>query len=78
MKDDIPGRELKGKEFRNIATKLVLDQGWRYTSGRLRGGHPRLWPPNPSQPPLSIPTSPSDKRALRNFIADVKRRGGSV
>jgi hypothetical protein len=67
-----PGRELP-REYREIATDLVVQQGWRYRTG---GRHPKLYPADRSQPILTVPTTPSDQRSLRNFIADVRRRGG--
>lgn len=69
---DKPGRELP-KDFRIIALELTGNQGWRY---RINRGHGMLYPADPAQPVLIVPTTPSDHRALRNFIADVRRRGG--
>lgn len=78
MKSDIPGREL-GKEFREVARRLVLDEGWRYDNGSRRGGHPILYPADHNQPRIVMSSSPSDKkRAIKNFLADVRRRGGLV
>ena len=59
-----------------MATDLVDNQGWRYDAGRGRGGHPMLFPADPAQPPLALPTTPGDRRALANAIAQVRRRGG--
>lgn len=70
-----PGRELP-KEFRGIVSELVDKQGWRYDNGARRGGHPRLYPPDPAQPPLSVPTTAGDRRSLGNFVAQVRRLGG--
>jgi hypothetical protein len=69
-----PGRELP-REFREIVTDLVVNQGWRYQF-RPGGRHPKLYPADRTQPMLSVPTTPSDNRALRNFIAAVRQRGG--
>ena len=70
-----PGKELP-KEYREIATHMVVGQGWRYDSGRRRGGHPKLFPKDPSKPSITIPTTPGDRRSLKNFTADVRRAGG--
>jgi hypothetical protein len=75
MDSDRPGRELK-KEFREVATALVSNQGWRYDNGSRRGGHPVLYPADLSQPPLAVPTTPGKGRAFTNFVAEVRRRGG--
>ncbi len=73
---DTPGRELAQANFREVAQELVNNQGWRYDVGRKRGGHPTLYPVDPAQAPLSVPTTPSDHRAFRNWLSDVRRRGG--
>lgn len=70
---DRPGREIP-KEYREIAEELVTNQGWRYDASGKR--HPVLYPPDASAPPLRVPTTPSDRRGLKNFEADVRRRGG--
>lgn len=67
-----PGRELP-KEYREIALDLVIHQGWRY---RYQGRHPKLYPADPTQSIMTVPTTPSDQRALRNFIAALRQRGG--
>jgi hypothetical protein len=72
---DRPGRELP-KEYREVADELSSNQGWRYDSGAKRGGHPILFPPDRTQPQLSVPTTPSDRRSFDNWLADVRRRGG--
>ena len=74
MTDPLPGSEIP-KEFREIARYLVRVLRWRYdNSGK---GHPVLLPVDPTKPQLRVPTTPtSDPRALKNFIADVRKRGG--
>jgi hypothetical protein len=68
-----PGRELK-KEYREIAEHLVSVQGWTY---RTTKRHPVLVPRDKTKPQLRVATTPtSSPRALKNFIADVRRRGG--
>ena len=71
---DRVGRELP-KEYREIVAELVANQGWRYDS-RRGGGHPCIYPADVTKPMLVIPTTPGDRRGIRNFIADVRRRGG--
>ena len=71
---DQPGREIP-KDYREVATYLVTVLGWRYKAGR-RGHHSMLYPADPTQPVLSIPSTPSDARAFANFLANVRRRGG--
>ena len=40
-------------------------------------GHPVLYPPDRSKPPLRVPTTPSrNPRAWQNWLAEVRRRGG--
>ncbi len=70
---DQPGREIP-KEYRDIAKHLVNVQGWTY---RTTKKHPVLVPRDKTKPQLRVSTTPtSDPRALKNFIADVRRRGG--
>jgi len=70
---DRPGREIP-KDYRAVIVDLIDRQGWRYDkSGK---GYPRLYPPS-GQRALSVPTTPSASlRALKNWIAEVRRRGG--
>jgi hypothetical protein len=70
---DRPGREMP-KEYRKVAAELVDNQGWSY---HACGIHPRLYPADPTQPMVTVPTTPGDRRSLANFIAEVRRRGGS-
>lgn len=73
--DRQPGRELP-KEYREIALELVTNQGWRYRWQGRHGGHPQLIPADSTKPILGVPTTPSDKRAIRNFATAVRQRGG--
>jgi hypothetical protein len=70
-----PGREIR-KEYREIATYQIDRLGWRYdASGK---GHPVLYPADRSKRPLAVPTTPTrSPRAIRNFVAEVRRRGGT-
>jgi predicted RNA binding protein YcfA (HicA-like mRNA interferase family) len=72
-KMDQPGKELP-KEFREVATELVANQGWRYS--RQHGRHPVLYPADRTMAPVTVPTTPGDHRALRNWLSEVRRRGG--
>lgn len=74
-KMDMPGREIP-KEYREVATALVKNQGWRYSAGGKRGGHPMLFPADRNQRPLAVPTSPGDHRSFRNWLSAVRQRGG--
>jgi hypothetical protein len=49
--------------------------GWRVESG---GKHWRPYPPEKDQPPLTLPMSPGEGRALRNGRADLRRAGLEV
>lgn len=70
---DRPGREIP-KEYREVVEHLIDTQGWRYD--RSGKGHPVMLPADRSKPQLRVPTTPGDSRSLRNWIADVRRRGG--
>lgn len=69
-----PGSELP-KDFRKVATDLVTNQGWSY---RRTGKHATLYPADKTMSPVIAPTTPSDYRAFRNFLATVRQRGGRV
>lgn len=45
--------------------------GWRVVEGK----HIKLYPPDQSKPPVVLPKTPSDWRALRNAIAELRRCG---
>ncbi len=48
-------------------------QGWRIE--RTRKGHLRLVPPDPKAPMVIGSGNPSDHRAIRNLLAQMKRSG---
>ena len=50
----------------------IQRQGWRVRLGKK---HFMAYPADPSQPPIGLPTTPSDRRALANIVADLRRRG---
>jgi len=53
--------------------KAAREQGWRVT--RTTKGHWRFWPPDRQTPPSTFPGTPCDWRAIRNLIADLRRKG---
>ena len=55
------------KEF-NTLIRQLLSQGWSFRRGAKHG---RLRPPD-GYPVLTVPSSPSDRRALLNFRKDVR------
>jgi hypothetical protein len=69
-----PGREL-AKEWREIADRLVREQGWRYEHGRK---HATLYPADKSRRPIVFSVTPSDHRAFKNWIALIRRSGGDI
>lgn len=70
---DRAGQEIPS-DYREIVNYQIDRHGWRYDPGRK---HPVLYPADPVQPILTVPTTPSDRRALRNFVSGVCRRGGT-
>lgn len=72
---DFPGNEIP-KDYRDIATELVRNQGWRYQKG---SSHPKLFPADKTKGAIILPTTPSDNRkgrGLQNFVHQVRRSGG--
>jgi len=59
------------KEIDNLVRELI-GQGWSFRRG---GKHGRLSAPE-GQPTLTIPGSPSDRRAFLNFRRDVRHSLG--
>jgi hypothetical protein len=53
--------------------KAAKQQGWRID--QTARGHPRFWAPDPSTPPAVFSGTPGDRRAIRNFLADLRRKG---
>ncbi|AXW32897.1 hypothetical protein CJO88_05835 [Ralstonia solanacearum] len=53
--------------------RRLLEDGWRYIAGRKHG---RLVAPNGRK--LTVPCTPSDWRASRNFTRDVRRLSRST
>jgi hypothetical protein len=53
--------------------KAARQQGWRVD--RTTKGHPRFWPPDRSKPAIVFSGTPSDWRAIRNFISRLRSNG---
>jgi predicted RNA binding protein YcfA (HicA-like mRNA interferase family) len=53
--------------------KAAKRQGWRIT--RTKRGHAQFWPPDPDVPPATFSGTPGDQAAIRNFLAELRRRG---
>lgn len=47
---------------------------WRYDNQRK--GHPMTFPADRTQSPVTLSSTPSDRRSLDNFKATCRRRGG--
>jgi len=69
--------DLKGipKDWRNVLMQLE-QQGWRI-EGRP-SGHPVAKPVNREFKPITFPGTPSDARALQNFISLARKAGGVI
>lgn len=55
------------KDIRKLITNLLCNQ-WLYTSGRKHG---KLHSPEGKR--ITVPTSPSDRRAYKNFLNDIQK-----
>jgi predicted RNA binding protein YcfA (HicA-like mRNA interferase family) len=53
--------------------RAAQEQGWEV--GRTGKGHPRFVPPDKTKRIVVGSGTPSDWRALRNLLADLKREG---
>ncbi|TLS17803.1 MAG: hypothetical protein FDZ72_12235 [Betaproteobacteria bacterium] len=58
------------KDFDSLI-RLLLRQGWSFSRGAKHG---KLRPPD-GYPVLTVPSSPSDRRALLNFCRDIRHCG---
>ncbi len=58
----------KDKDINQLVLKL-LRLGWTYAKGR----HYKIFPPN-GHSMLVVPSTPSDRRAFKNFRRDVRHR----
>ena len=53
----------------HVLVRQLVHEGWCFCRG---GQHGRLYPPKGSRY-LSVPSTPSDRRAFLNFRQDVRR-----
>ena len=60
------------KEIRQLIKELEK-QGFRVT--QAGSGHFIAWPPDVEVRPVTIPSTPSDYRSMRNTLADLRRAG---
>jgi hypothetical protein len=59
-------------DFKSIR-RAALDQGWDQDA--TTKGHPRFIPPDKTKPVCVFSGTPSDQRAIKNFLATMKRSG---
>jgi predicted RNA binding protein YcfA (HicA-like mRNA interferase family) len=59
-------------DLRNLE-KAAKEQGWEV--GRTKKGHPKFVPPDPTKRIVVGSGTPSDRRAIRNLLAELKRQG---
>ena len=57
--------------MKQLIEKLVA-QGWRVEE---RAKHYRAYPPDPSQPFVTLPKTPSDRRWLQNARSQLRKSG---
>lgn len=53
--------------------KAAREQGWDV--GRTTKGHRRFVPPDPTKKICIFSGTPGDRRAIHNFLADLRRQG---
>lgn len=53
--------------------KAAKEQGWEV--GRTKKGHPKFVPPDPMKEIVIGSGTPSDWRAMKNLLAQLKRQG---
>ena len=58
-------------DWRDIE-RAAVDQGWRVERTKKGLG---LYPPDPAHSPVFWHGTPSDVRAIRNMVAEMRRRG---
>lgn len=66
-----------GHEHLARVARAARDQGWTITRGR-RTHHFKWTPPDKSRPPVYHSCTPSDYRAMYNFVARLRRSGLDV
>jgi predicted RNA binding protein YcfA (HicA-like mRNA interferase family) len=53
--------------------RALIEQGWRVE--KTNGQHIRCVPPDKNKPIVVTGSTPSDIRAIRNFISDLRHSG---
>lgn len=53
--------------------KACTQQGWRVE--HRKGGHYMAFPADKTQPPVAFAATPSDHRAIKNTISQMRRSG---
>lgn len=61
-------RYSKDKDINRLIRQLIR-LGWRFQKGR----HGKLKPPNTDSIFVTVPSTPSDRRAFRNFLGDLRK-----
>lgn len=62
------------KDTKKIVAKLIA-QGWRIDES---GKHPKAYPPDRTKPMVTISSTPSDHRAYKNMVAQLRRSGADI
>ena len=52
----------------------IQDRGWTV----VRGKHYHAYPPDKTMPPVYFSKTPSDPRAIKNLLSDLRRSGADI
>ena len=52
--------------------RALLKAGWRVEQGKR---HPIAYPPDKTQTPVTLSSTPSDRRAFANMVSLLRQRG---
>jgi hypothetical protein len=74
VETDRPGREIP-KDYREVVTYLIDNEGWCYKKA-IGSGYPKLLPADSAHTPIKVPKTPSSQRTLSNLLAEIRRKGG--
>lgn len=55
--------------------RLLKSEGWTV---RCNKGHYRAYAPDPSIPPVTFASTPSDFRSMKNAVARIRRHGVTI
>ncbi len=55
-----------------LILKALREQGWRIEHGK---GHVKAFPPDPTKPMVTLPSTPGGGRWKQNAIAQLRRSG---